>query len=180
MRVHSFIAVLVAACSPTPSPTSVAIAAVDAGEPPRIDASIMRPPVSIADDPHRPVDERCADAFATFRTRIHPGDSAAAVQAVLGKPTWIGSDAPVDVLGGEVPVEMTFDDQTVVFMCLPKPDPRASGMPWSPWVIYARLEGRDHKTFGAFLGSGSTKKLIEYALCHTGASGQNMSIERFR
>ncbi len=127
--------------------------------------------MSIADDPHRSVDERCADAFATFRTRIHPGDSAAAVRSVLGKPTWIGSDAPVDVLGGEVPVEMTFDDQTVVFTCL---------LPGSPWVIYARLEGHDHKTIGAFLASGSNKKLIEYALCHTGASGQQMKIERFR
>ncbi len=39
---------------------------------------------------------------------------------------------------------MTFDDQTAVFMCLPKPDPRTGGLPWSPWTIYARLEGREH------------------------------------
>ncbi len=176
MRCHSSVAVLLVACSSTPAPTTVAIAPVDAGHPPRTDASIpqLHAALSIADDPRRSVDERCADAFAAFRTRIHPGDSAAAVRAVLGNPTWIGSDNPVDVLGGEVPVEMTFDDQTVVFMCLPKPDPRANGLPWSPWVIYARLEGRDHKTVGAFLASGSNKKLIEYALCHAD------SIERFR
>lgn len=169
MRAHSLL--FVAACSSTPSPASVSIAPVDAGKPPA---------TSIADDPRRSVDERCADAFATFRTRIHPGDSAAAVHAVLGTPTWIGSDAPVDVLGGEVPVEMTFEDQTVVFMCVPSRDPRASHLPWSPWVIYARLEGRDSKTFGAFLKSGSSKKLIEYALCHVDPSAQQMSIERFR
>jgi hypothetical protein len=136
--------------------------------------------VSVADDPSRTTDERCADAFATFRARIHAGDTAAAVHAVLGSPTWIGSDEPVDVLGGEVPVEMTPTDQTVVFMCLPKPDARAGGRLWSPWVIYARLEGRDHKTFGAFLSSGGSKKLIEYALCHVESDGQHMKIDKFR
>lgn len=182
MRPPTPLLLLLVACSSTRSPTSVAIAPVDAGEPPRTDASIAQASarLAIADDPRSGTDERCADAFAAFRTRIHPGDSAAAVRAVLGAPTWIGSDAPVDVLGGQVPVEMTFDDQTVVFMCLPKPDPRTNGLPWSPWVIYARLEGRDHKTFGAFLASGSPKKLIEYALCHVDATGQGMKIERFR
>lgn len=155
---------LVLACQTPPASTTTA--------PPVVEAS---------DDPSHTTDERCADAFATFRTRIHAGDTAAEVRAVLGSPpTWIGSDEPVDVLGGEVPVEMTAADQTVVFMCLPKPDARADGRLWSPWVIYARLEGRDHKRFGAFLSSGGTKKLIEYALCHVESDGQHMKIDRFR
>jgi len=135
---------------------------------------------SIADDPSRTTDERCADVFATFRTRIHAGDTAAAVHAVLGSPTWIGSDVPVDVLGGEVPVEMTSADQTVAVMCLPKPDSRADGHLWSPWVIYARIEGRDFKTFGAFQSSAGSRKLLEYALCHVETNGQQMKIEKFR
>jgi len=147
------------------------------------EASALPPtttPLSIADDPSHTTDERCADAFATFRTRIHAGDTAAAVKAVLGSPTWIGSDEPVDVLGGEVPVEMTSADQVVVFMCLPKPDARAGGRLWSRWVIYARLEGRDHKRFGPFLASAGPKKLIEYALCHVESDGQQMKIDKFR
>jgi hypothetical protein len=165
-------ALVLGACQTTPPATLPA---------PVPDASTASTPaLSIADDPSHTMDERCADAFATFRTRIHAGDSAASVRAVLGSPTWIGSDNPVDVLGGEVPVEMTPGDQVVVFMCLSKPDARANGLPWSPWAIYARIEGRDHKTFGAFLASGSQKKLIEYALCHVGSDGQQMKIEKFR
>ena len=30
------------------------------------------------------------------------------------------------------------------------------------------------------VSSGSTKKLMEYALCHVDATGQRMNIERFR
>ncbi len=137
-----------------------------------------RAPLAVADDPHRSTDERCADAFATFRTRIHAGDTARAVRAALGAPTWLGSDSPVDVLGGEVPVEWTTADQVVVFMCLSEPDPRTK-LPWSRWVIYARLEGRDHKTFGAFLASNGPKKLLEYALCHSETNGP-MKIEQVR
>jgi len=167
-----FAAVLVTACQ-TPSASTVAPV-------PEAAASTTPASLSIADDPLRTTDERCAEAFATFRTRIHAGDTAAAIRAVLGSPTWIGSDEPVDVLGGEVPVEMTAADQTVVFMCLPKPDARTGGRLWSPWVIYARIEGRDHKRFGAFLSSGSSKKLIEYALCRVEGNGQQMKIEKFR
>jgi hypothetical protein len=166
-----------ASCQPPASTTTVSLTTETSSS-----SSPSLPPVaprSIADDPSRTTDERCADAFATFRTRIHAGDTAAQVKAVLGSPTWIGSDEPVDVLGGEVPVDMKFTDQTVAFMCLPKPDPRVNGSLWSPWVIYARLEGRDHKRFGAFLASGSSKKLVEYALCHVASNGIDMKIEKF-
>ncbi len=176
MRFVGFL--LVTACQTT---TPVTIAPVAFGS--ASQTTSPRPPRTIAEDSNRTrtqtVDERCADAFNTFRTRIHAGDSAAAVRAVLGAPTWIGSDMPVDVLGGLVPVEMTMTDQTVVFMCLPKLDARV-GRPWSPWTIYARLEGRDSKTFGAFLASGGRKTLIEYALCHVETDGQQMKIEKFR
>jgi len=170
------------ACSAPQAPAHVAIAPVDAGEPPRTDASLSQTssPRSIADDPTRTVDERCADAFATFRTRIHAGDSAATVRAVLGSPTWIGSDKPINAVGGELPIDFNFTDQDVVVMCLPKPDPRMDNLPWSPWVIYMRLEGRTSQTFGAFLTTGGTAKLAEYALCHVDSTGQGMKIERFR
>ena len=134
---------------------------------------------AIAEDPARTIDERCADAFATFRTRVHPGDSAAAVRAILGSPTWIGSDEPVDVLGGEVPVQTNATDQVVAIMCLPKPDARIGNRLWSPWVIYARIEGRDHKTFGSFLSSDGAAKLVEYALVHIDTNGKPMKIEKF-
>jgi len=133
---------------------------------------------AIADDPSRSDDERCADAFDTFRTKIHPGDDAATVRAAIGPMTWIGSDNPVDVVGGHVPVEMSFTDQTVVFMCLSKPNPKTENLPWSRWVIYARLEGRSSPTFGAFLRAGGSKKLIEYALCHS-PDDQHSDCEHF-
>ena len=137
---------------------------------PANDAAIANPKPAtgtIADDATRSDDEWCADVFETFRTKIHPGDDAATVRAAIGPMTWMGSDAPVDVLGGHVPVEMVPGDQTVVFMCLSKPNPKTNNLPWSRWVIYARLEGRSSPTFGAFLRAGGSKKLIEYALCHS-------------
>ncbi len=134
--------------------------------------------LAVADDPNASVDARCSDAFAAFRTRIHPGDTAAQVGAVLGTPTWIGSDLPVNAVGGFIPVTWSFDDQVVVFMCLPKPNPQTQNLPWSPWVIYARLEGRASSTFGAFLGKGGSAKLLEYALCHT-KDGHSSDCDRF-
>ncbi len=176
--------VLLAAChDAAPTPT-VAIAAVDASTPATSDATLLAPLhpnhglLAIADDPRASRDARCSDAFEAFRTRIHPGDSAARIAQVLGVPSWIGSDQPVDILGGEVPVDMVASDQTIVFMCLPKPDARTNNLPWSPWVIYARLEGRDSKTFGAFIAAGGAKKLIEYALCHS-PDGQRTECTHF-
>lgn len=164
---------LLGACHDTSPTPTVAIASVDASTPATPDATLLAPPhpnhglLAIADDPHASRDARCNDAFEAFRTRIHPGDTAASIVAALGVPSWIGSDQPVDILGGEVPVDMVASDQTIVFMCLSQPEPRTNNLPWSPWVIYARLEGRDSKTFGAFLAHNGQKKLLEYALCHS-------------
>lgn len=134
--------------------------------------------LTIGDDPTATDEARCRDVFAAFRTRIHPGDSAAQVAAVLGTPTWIGSDRPVDVVGGHVPVAMSPTDQVVVFFCLPKPDPRTQNLPWSRWAVYARLEGRASSTFGAFLAGGGSPKLLEYALCDA-KDGQSTDCEHF-
>jgi hypothetical protein len=120
----------------------------------------------IADNPAAPRERRCADAFSLFRTRIHPGDTAVQIKEVLGTPTWIGAERPIDSVPGKIPVHITKADQTVVFMCLPRPDPRMH-QPWSPWAIYARLQGKGASTFGAFLSSGSKQKLIEFALCNS-------------
>ena len=96
--------------------------------------------------------------------------------AVLGAPTWIGQDLSVDDVGGYVPVQMSFDDQVVSFMCLPEANTRINGHRWSPWVIYARIKGRTTKTFSKFLSGSST--LVEYALCHSPDS-QAVSCEHF-
>jgi hypothetical protein len=132
----------------------------------------------IADDPTATVAARCTDVFKAFRTGVHPGDTAAQVGAVLGVPSWMGSDLPVNNVGGHVPVEMSLTDQTVVVMCLPKPNPLTNNLPWSPWVIYARIEGRTASTFGAFLASAGSKRLIEYALCHS-PDRQRVDCEHF-
>lgn len=134
--------------------------------------------LAVADDPTASVEASCTAAFEAFRTRIHPGDTAAEVAKVLGKPTWIGSDEPVDVLGGHVPVAMTLTDQVVVLRCLPKPNPLTQNLPWSPWVVYARLEGRASSTFGRFLAAGGSAKLLEYALCHS-KDAQSIECEHF-
>jgi hypothetical protein len=45
-------------------------------------------------------------------------------------------------------------------------------------VIYARIEGRTASTFGAFLASAGSKRLIEYALCHS-PDRQRVDCEHF-
>ena len=184
-RSLALVALLLGCHADAPTPQTVDVPSSDAAPAsaldaaPAVEASAANAGrLSIADDPTASVDARCADAFAAFRTRIHPGDSAAQVGAVLGTPTWIGSDRPVNAVGGMIPVTFSFTDQVVVFMCLPKPDPRTQNLPWSPWVVYARLEGRASPTFGAFLSAGGSAKLLEYALCHS-KDGQSTECERF-
>ena len=177
MRILALALVSLMACAER----GVAPQTVNVDATPANDASIAnpaKPTGAIADDTSRTDDERCADAFDTFRTKIHPGDDAATVRAAIGPMTWMGSDNPVDVVGGHVPVAMEPADQTVVFMCLSKTNPKTNDLPWSRWVIYARLEGRASSTFGAFLRADGSKKLIEYALCHS-PDDQHSDCEHF-
>jgi hypothetical protein len=111
-------------------------------------------------------DARCAAVFELFDKYVAPGATAPAVASVITERDWIVVDDPITAIGGEVPIDVNWDDSMFVVHCLATPNPQINNMLWSPWVIYGRSSGTSTKTLRPFLAAGASVTLIEYALVY--------------
>lgn len=107
---------------------------------------------------------RCSAVFELFAKHLAPGVTAPAAAAVLTERSWIVLDLPITEIGGEVPLDVNFDDSLFVVHCLATPNADLGGQLWSDWVIYARTAGHAAPTLRAFLDAGADVRLLEYAL----------------
>jgi hypothetical protein len=124
------------------------------------------PPMDPARDPALDRAARCGAVFALFEHHLSPGVTGADAATVITDRSWISVDSPVEVLGGEVPVDFNFDDSVFVVHCHAAPHPDLDGRLWSDWVIYGRIAGKRVKTLSQFLATPSDAVLVEYALCY--------------
>lgn len=110
-------------------------------------------------------DTRCHALFDLFEHKLSPGMAAPAAAAVLrDSMTLINVDQPITAIGGEVPLEIDFDDSLAVVHCLATPNPDLQGALWSPWVIYHRFSGHAAPTLHAFVAADASVTLREYTL----------------
>jgi len=134
-----------------------------------------------ANDKAAPREKRAEAIFALFAEHLKPPQDAAAVGKVLAGDAWLKDINlyGVYVLGGWIPVAMTFED--TVFCLHLFPDAKGH----SDWVIYFRLSGGSGRTADEALqflrgtkGLKGDPKLVEFALCFPDADGTHL-IQQF-
>ncbi len=162
MKIYTsfFIIALLCGCTMTPSPVRQSSGGLPSGE----NVAVLNARANSSTNNQA---ERASAVFTLFAHHIRLGSSAADVHQALTDTAWLQESHlyGVRILGGWIPVEMTFED--TVFCIHLFPDDSAKE--WSPWVIYFRLSGqlRDEDALAFLKGESvvGNPKLMELALC---------------